>query len=88
MTPKQRFHQRSDDVKQHASVVNNLAFMGWLDVAMLEYQGKLSSAGDLTTAAANFHRIEGARGFIGEFLTLSKTISVPEKSDRSNLLRT
>ena len=88
MTPKDRFLQRTDDVKQHASLANNLAFINSLDVALLQYQAKLSSAGDLTTAAANFHRIEGARGFIESFLGLSKTITVPQKTDRSNLLPT
>jgi hypothetical protein len=88
MTPKERFLQRSDDVKQHASLVNNSTFINSLDVAMLEYQSELTSTGDLVTGAANFHRIEGARGFIRKFLSLSKTITIPQKTDRSNLLPT
>lgn len=88
MTAKERFLKNPDQVRAHANITSSLDFMVWLDVAMLHYQSKLSSTGDLVTGAANFHRIEGARAFIGEFLSLSKTITVPAKTDRSNLVPT
>lgn len=87
MTPKQLFLQRADDVKFHANIANSTPFINAMHSALLNYQYRLvyGVLNGQEEAAANFHKLAGAKEFIDEFLGLSATPTPAKRVDRGNL---
>lgn len=68
-----------DSVKRHAELISNPAFQTTLDFVMLQLVQNLRN-GDLNTAMANAHRLEGAR----DFMNMLKDFHLkPELSQRT-----
>lgn len=85
MTHKQRFLQHKEDVRMHAELVHSEPFLNAVEKAMLQYQENLGDSKDITSASSVAWRLEGARGFVATFLSLSSVPNVTKPVDRSTL---
>lgn len=73
MTPKELF-LKSNDAKIVANVLAGLPFQSATEAALLEYQGIIcNGSNEVTSAAANHFRLEGARAFAA----ILKQIAIP-----------
>ena len=83
-SPRLRFLRFKDEAKKHAAMMETLTFERASDAAMLQVSLNLPSANSCPeTAAANHHRMEGAKLFLGILMTIGDPeIAVPDKPDK------
>lgn len=75
-SPRSRFQQSASDVKKLAELVNQEWFHRAIEQATLWHTAEITQgvSGDLTSSAVGFHRIAGAKDFVGKLLTLHETV--------------
>lgn len=85
-TPKERFLQVQELVREHNKVIDNPVFQIGLDHALLEYQNAVSrQTFDNLSAIAAAYKIQGAVEFIALWKNLSQTTLPARRVVNDNL---
>jgi len=71
-TPKQRFQENKQYTEAHRELVVSDRFRAAAESALLHLVMDLSDCSDPATAAANWHRIEGARSYVRSIINLGE----------------
>lgn len=85
-SPKQRFVEISQWIREHRQMVDSPAFTRGCDYALLQFQQSLAaSITDGTTAATVGLQIKGAQLFLEMLRNLSETPTPPARRNDDNL---
>jgi hypothetical protein len=85
-TPKQRFQSTKPALEAHRAMMQRPEFEYGCDMALLEYQLRLSSqATTFNDAAANNFKITDAMEFLAVLRNLAESTSIPIRKDLDNL---
>lgn len=87
VSPKSRFQQNASDMKKMAELVTQEWFHRALEQATLWHTAEITQgvSGDLTSSAVGFHRIAGAKDFVGKLLTIHETFIERANKPAGNL---
>lgn len=86
LSPKKSF-MASEVVKAHQVLVVNDSLRHALEMALAQMAVSMPAAPDMASAASYHYRMEGAKQFIGIFLSLSDPETIPVATPRQNLNR-
>lgn len=84
-SPKTRFLADSNETKRLLDLTVEKPFLRACDFAMLHMLEQMQDANDVVTAAANWHRVEGAKAFRESLLTLAEQPKPPTRIMQGNL---
>lgn len=86
-TPKAKFLENQQHVKEHMDLIVRPDFQRAIDVALLQMQAEqvLRFNGQQYESVASFHRIEGAMQFVQTLRLIGMQAKTPHIVDRDNL---
>lgn len=75
INPRERFRTTGNFKKAWADTVDSALFHEAAIAAYADYKGCFAETTDPVIAAANYQRVEGARGFLEKLMSLSDDIA-------------
>lgn len=86
LDPQLRYRKRAEVASAHRDLVVSDRFLAAADAALLQTVMNLPDTTDPAEAAANWHRVAGAREFLRTFINLGEQpVVLPPKPKPGNL---
>jgi len=87
LSPRLRFQENKAYVSAHKELVVSDQFRAACEAALVQVTVGLPESDDSSVAAANWHRIEGARAFLKTLLNVAESAPLPPAKPTQNLTR-
>lgn len=87
LTPRLRFQENKEFVSFHKELVVSERFRAAAEAALLQCILANPETDDPAVAAANWHRVEGARAFLKAILNVAESPSLTPPKPNQNLSR-
>ena len=88
-TPRHKFSQEHEALSQHRELMQNVWLNRAIEIALLQMQRQQGGVADrdVTAAATNHFKVQGALEFLEIFRNLSHTPRLPSKTQPTDQLR-